>query len=440
MFKTEAEFPTFCRWGRQDLLTLGSRLAEEIQMRCRVQDQLAELKAQLTKVSKDCDEAQSRANDLEQQLNSALEIQAPQQTSNQFQVASILPDVRPTPDNPGEFTPENFIWAKQQWDRVAEENLRLDNSLHIASAQKHRLETEVIRLSRELENYQKRNIGHGRSMNDAAQQTKEEPPRMTTVATQTDFVDQNNTESKPIEPEHQAVPLQQPRIVMTDATVQAVEQPDEHIMSDELPNQTSEVSGALEVTVQEFTEERIDKEFEVCVTQKASEASSSQTAASKGKGIACQPTMSHDEQSPMTLHVGQLQPIASNTPQEYRISELQWVIQPLRCENDEMRNALNQYRNDDSRSEGPESQLSDASPEEVQARNTDPKTKVQDADVEMGGLTAGQHSTAQQSIEAPVVPAIPPATSEAGEILRFNLQHADEIVDDMSGEDEIRGD
>ncbi|EXK28590.1 hypothetical protein FOMG_15060 [Fusarium oxysporum f. sp. melonis 26406] len=218
-------------------------------MRCQVQDQLAELAVQLMKVSEDRDEAQSRANDLEQRLNSALKVQATRQASKKLEAASTLSDVRPTPANPEEFTLENYIWAKQQWDRVAKENLRMDNSLHIAGAEKHQLETEIIRLSREIKYYQKRNMGHGRSMNDAAQQTDDEPPRLATVATQTDFMDQTshqNTENKPIEPEHQALPPQQPRVVMTDAAVQAVEQRDENILFDELPDQTSKDSGALE--------------------------------------------------------------------------------------------------------------------------------------------------------------------------------------------------
>jgi len=110
-----------------DVLTLKWRLDEETRLRRRVQDQLDELNAQLAKVSKDCREAQSRANDLEQQLNAALEAQA-------------------TPANPEEFTPENYVWVTQQRERVAEENRKLDNCLHIASIKSHQLEREIITL------------------------------------------------------------------------------------------------------------------------------------------------------------------------------------------------------------------------------------------------------------------------------------------------------
>ncbi|EWZ29465.1 hypothetical protein FOZG_16838 [Fusarium oxysporum Fo47] len=268
-------------------------------MRCQLQDQLAELAVQLKKVSEDRDEAQSRANHLEQRLNSALKVQATRQASKKLEAASTLADVRPTPANPEEFTPENYIWVNQQWDRVAKENLRMDNSLHIAGVEKRQLETEIIRLSQEIENYQKRNMGHGRSMNDAAQQTEDEPPRIATVATQTDFMDQislQNTENKCIESEHQTVPPQQPRIVMTDAAVQAGEQHDESILLDELPDQTSKDSGALEVTIQELTSDkkRLEKLLEVCIKQNASgQDSSAQTVGTRGEGAACQTTMIH---------------------------------------------------------------------------------------------------------------------------------------------------
>ncbi|EWG54979.1 hypothetical protein FVEG_17439 [Fusarium verticillioides 7600] len=299
----------------------------------------------------------------------------------------------------------------------------MDTSLHIAGAQKHRLETEIVRLSRELEKYRKRNIGHGRSMTDAAQQTKEEPPRMTTVATQTDFVDQNNTENKPIESENQAAPPQLPKVVMTDAAVQAAEQLDEHTLSEQLSDQNTKVSGLLEVSIQESREERLDWELDVCDIQKASvQGSSSQTEASKGKEIACPTTVAHNGQRSMTLGIWPPQPLASNISQENSIVRLQWENERLRKENQRLRNALEQHQNENSRPEGPESQNSNASSEEAQVSNTDNRAEIQDADVEMRGITVGQVSAAQLNIEALVVPAIPPETSEAGEILQFNLQ------------------
>ncbi|KAF4959438.1 hypothetical protein FGADI_1659 [Fusarium gaditjirri] len=297
----------------QDILTLASRLDEEIQVRYRVQDELAKLTEQLKKVTEDRNEAQSRANDLEQRLESALKVKA---ASEQLGAASTLPDVRPTPANPGEFTPENYIWAKQQWDRVAEDNLKMDNCLHIASAEKKQLETEIIRLSREVETYQKRNM---RPMNDAAQQTEDEPPWIAIVATQTDFIDQisqQNTENKPLESDQLTVPPQQPRIVMTDAAVQVAEQ--------------------------------------------------------------------HDEDT-------------------------------------EMRSALEQPQNEYGPSEELESHVSDTNPEEAQTRNEDPGVEVQDAEVEMGGITTGQDPAAPQEIETSVIPATRPETSEAEEILRITV-------------------
>ncbi|CVL07450.1 uncharacterized protein FMAN_14368 [Fusarium mangiferae] len=399
-----------------DILTLKLRLAEEIRMRCQVQHQLDELDALLTKVSEHYDEAQSRANDLEQRLNAALEGQATQQAANQFEAASMLPNVRPKPANPKEFTPENYIWVTQQWERVAEENLRLDNCLHIAGIQKHQLEREIIRLSQEVENYQKPNIGHGKSMIDAAQQTEEEEPtRMTAVATQTEFGDQKDTENGPIEPEYQVVPLKQPRTVTTDAAVQAVEQPDEHMLSNELSGQITKASEVLEVKIQEFGEERLDRKIEVCVKQEDSgQGSSSQTKASKGKGIARETTMAQNEQSSMTRDFELLQPLASNIPQgngfaglQYENERLRRENERLRRENDEMRNTLEQHQIEDSRPEGPESHHSHASPEETQVWNTNPGAEVEDADVEMGVM----------------------------------MLDADEIVNDMSGSDyESRGD
>ena len=132
---------------------------------------------------------------------------------------------------------------------------------------------------------------------------------MTTVATQTDFVDQNNTENKPIESEHQAAPPQLPKVVMTDAAVQAAEQLDEHTLSEQLSDQNTKVSGLLEVSIQESREERLDWELDVCDIQKASvQGSSSQTEASKGKEIACPTTVAHNGQRSMTLGIWPPQP------------------------------------------------------------------------------------------------------------------------------------
>ncbi|KAF5710327.1 hypothetical protein FGLOB1_5543 [Fusarium globosum] len=399
-----------------DVLTLKWRLDEEVRLRCRVQDQLAELDAQLTKVSKQCHEAESRANDFEQQLNAALEGQATQQASSQSEAASILPDIRATPANNEEFTPENYVWVTQERERVAQENLRLDNCLHIASIQKHQLEREIIRLSREVEDYQKPDIGHGKSMIDAAQQTEEEEPtQMTTVASQTEFGDQKDTENGPIEPEYQAVPPQQPRTVTTDAIVQAVEQPDEHMLSNDLSDQITKASEVLEVKIQEFGEERLDRKIEVCIKQEDSgQGSSSQTKASKGKGIARETTMAQSEQSSMTRDFELLQPLAFNIPQgngfaglQYENERLCQENERLRRENDEMRNTLEQHQLEDSRPEGPESHHGHASPEETQIWNTNPGAEVEDADVEMGVM----------------------------------MLDAEEIVNDMSGSDyESRGD
>ncbi|EXL92983.1 hypothetical protein NOF04DRAFT_14379 [Fusarium oxysporum II5] len=389
-------------------------------MRFQVQNQLDELAVQLANVSQDRDEAQSRANDLEQRLNSALEVQATRQASENSEATSTLPDVRPTA-NPEEFTPENFIWVKQQWDRVAKENLKMDNSLYIAGVEKHRLEAENIRLSRVIENYQKRKMGHGRSMNDAAQQTENESPRIATVATQTDFMDQislQNTANKPIEPEHQAVPPQQPRIVMTDAAIQAVEQHDENILLDELPDQTIKDSGALEVTIQELTgdKERLEKQLEVCIKQNASgRDSSTQTEGTR----------------------------ASRTDHENRLADKS-ENNVNRQENTERRSALEQPQNEDSPPEEPESQVSDANPEEAQIRSTDPGVEVQGADVEMGGITTGQDSPAPQDIamenDAPAMPATPPARLETEVILRFDLQwHLNSISrDSRTNSDDAR--
>lgn len=408
----------------QDVLMPGSRLAEEIETRRQLQDQLAELAVKLMKVSEDRDEAQSRANDLEQRLNSALKVQATRQASKNLEAASNLSDVRPTPANPEEFTPENYIWAKQQWDRVAKENLRLDNSLHIAGAEKHQLETEIIRLSREIKNYQKRNMGHGRSMNDAAQQTEDEPPRLATVATQTDFMDQTsqqNTENKPIELEHQALPPQQPRVAMTDAAVQAVEQRDENILFAELPDQTSKDSGALEVTIQEPTgeKERLEKQLEVCIKQNASgQDNLTQTEGTRGEGAACQTAMTHDDLHTMILRAETTQSVASRSDHENKLAD-QSENDVHRQENTE-RSAIEQPQNKNSPPKKSEFQFNKTHKE--QETNIPSHTgEAERPDVEMGGIAQGPDSVTPQNTatenETPVMPVESPVRPETTTII-----------------------
>ncbi|KAJ4031147.1 hypothetical protein NW761_013213 [Fusarium oxysporum] len=392
-------------------------------MRCQVRDQLAELAVQLTKVSEDHNEAQSRANDLEQRLNSALKAQATQQASKKLEAASTLPDVQPTPANPEEFTPENYIWIKQQWDRVAKDNLRMDNSLHIAGAEKHKLETEIIRLSREIENYQKRNMGHGRSMNDAAQQTEDEPPRLTTVATQTDFMDQTsqqNTENKPIESEHQALAPQQPRVVMADAAVQAVEQRDENILFDELPDQISKDSGALEVTTQELTgeNERLENQLEVCTKQNASGQDSSTQTEGTSEGAACQTAMTHDNRRTMILRVETLQSVASRIDHENKLAD-QSENDVHRQENTE-RSAIEQPQNENSPPKKSEFQFNKTHKE--QETNIPSHTgEAERPDVEMGGIAQGPDSVTPQNTatenETPVMPVESPVRPETTTII-----------------------
>ncbi|KAF5231487.1 hypothetical protein FANTH_13399 [Fusarium anthophilum] len=185
----------------------------------------------------------------------------------------------------------------------------------------------------------------------------------------------------------------------------------------------SQLKDVTPEEAQELREERLDRELDVSAIQKASvQGSSSQTEASKGKEIACPTTVAHNDQRSMTLGIWPPQPLDSNISQENSIARLQWENERLRKENQRLRSALKQHQNENSRPEGPESQHSNASSEEAQVRTADPRAEIEDADVEMGGVTAGQDSAAQLNIEAPVVPTIPPDTSEAGEILRFNLQ------------------
>ncbi|KAF5681338.1 hypothetical protein FDENT_8109 [Fusarium denticulatum] len=201
----------------------------------------------------------------------------------------------------------------------------------------------------------------------------------------------------------------------------ALKQPQSQDSPEEEPE--SQLKDATPEEAQESREERFDRELDACVVQKASvQGSSSQTEASKGKEIACRTTVAHNDQRSMTLGIWPPQPLASNISQENSIARLQWENERLRKENQRLRNALEQHQNENSRPEGPETQHSNVSSEEAQVRNADPRAEIQDTDVEMGGVTAGQDSAAQLNIEAPVVPTIPPETSEAGEILRFNLQ------------------
>ncbi|KAJ4033338.1 hypothetical protein NW756_013083 [Fusarium oxysporum] len=150
--------------------------------------------------------------------------------------------------------------------------------------------------------------------------------------------------------------------------------------------------------------------------------SSTQTEGSKGEGVACQTTMVHDDQSSMTLGTEPLQPPASLITQQHRLTELQQENERLRQENDEMRNALEQHQNEDSPPEGLESQALEAHPGEAQMRSADPGVEVQGGDVEMGGITTGQDSTAPQDTETPAMPVTAPVTSETEVVLGFDPQ------------------
>ncbi|EMT69617.1 hypothetical protein FOC4_g10003349 [Fusarium odoratissimum] len=206
---------------------------------------------------------------------------------------------------------------------------------------------------------------------------------------------------------------------MTDAAIQAVEQHDENILLDELPDQTIKDSGALEVTIQELTgdKERLEKQLEVCIKQNASgRDSSTQTEGTR----------------------------ASRTDHENRLADKS-ENNVNRQENTERRSALEQPQNEDSPPEEPESQVSDANPEEAQIRSTDPGVEVQGADVEMGGITTGQDSPAPQDIamenDAPAMPATPPARLETEIQERTaTMLDADETADDLNAkDDESRG-
>ncbi|KAG7426352.1 hypothetical protein Forpi1262_v012841 [Fusarium oxysporum f. sp. raphani] len=122
------------------------------------------------------------------------------------------------------------------------------------------------------------------------------------------------------------------------------------------------------------------------------------------------------------------------------LTELQQENERLRQENDEMRNALEQHQNEDSPPEGLESQALEAHPGEAQMRSADPGVEVQGGDVEMGGITTGQDSTAPQDTETPAMPVTAPVTSETEIQERTAMMlDADEIDDDVSSEDDQSG-
>ncbi|KAK2668884.1 hypothetical protein RAB80_016264 [Fusarium oxysporum f. sp. vasinfectum] len=147
--------------------------------------------------------------------------------------------------------------------------------------------------------------------------------------------------------------------------------------------------------------------------------------------------MAHDDQSSVTLGTEPLQPPASQITQQNRLTELQQENERLRQENDEMRNALEQHQNEDSPPEGLESQALEAHPGEAQMRSADPGVEVQGGDVEMGGITTGQDSTAPQDTETPAMPVTAPVTSETEIQERTAMMlDADEIDDDVSSEDD----
>ncbi|KAF5980158.1 hypothetical protein FCOIX_4952 [Fusarium coicis] len=124
-------------------------------------------------------------------------------------------------------------------------------------------------------------------------------------------------------------------------------------------------------------------------------------------------TMADDLRTSPVPGVRLLPDPASQIVQENRIAELQREIERLRQENDEIRNALEQPQSQDSPSEKLEEQINDATPEEAQLRSADAGIEVPTTDVEMGGITTGQDSTAPQDIETPAIPVAPPEAPEA---------------------------
>ncbi|KAM0080461.1 hypothetical protein ACKRZS_007389 [Fusarium odoratissimum] len=140
------------------------------------------------------------------------------------------------------------------------------------------------------------------------------------------------------------------------------------------------------------------------------------TEGTKGKGVARQTTIAHDDESSMALSADPPKPPASQIDQENRLAELQRENERLRQENDEMRNTLEQPQNEDGQPDRPESHFNDANPEEIQIRSANPGVDVQGGLVEIGGITTGQ------DIVAPVMPVTPPATSETEVTLRFDPQ------------------
>ncbi|PNP78579.1 hypothetical protein FNYG_08058 [Fusarium nygamai] len=185
----------------------------------------------------------------------------------------------------------------------------------------------------------------------------------------------------------------------------------------------------------------LEKQLELSRKQRISgHDSSTQTEGPKGEGVACQTTMARDDQKSITLRAEPVRPLAFRIVQENRLAELQRENDRLLQENEEMRNALEQPQSQDSPPEESESEINDATPEEAQIRSADAGVEVQSADVDMGGIATGQDSAAPENIEAPVVPTIPPATSEAGEILRFNLGRVLSSInrDPISSSDDAR--
>jgi hypothetical protein len=185
----------------QDVATLVSRLTEETRMRRQVEDQLTELQA------------------------------TRQRETVHISPESAVKQIPPTPIKPEEFTPENYIWAKEQWDRVVEDNSKLDNSLHILGIDKRQLEIENGILSKELENSRKQSMSQRRPSNDAAQQTEDEPSQMASVAVKADLMDlvtetpgdqifQDLTESESTELQQAAVSPQQETDGLSNAEVQ----------------------------------------------------------------------------------------------------------------------------------------------------------------------------------------------------------------------------